>query len=58
LTTLHLDCDLDLNPRFVVRRIHDEAVQVAPGIALGKAYVRWRGRYRLFAWFLLEDLES
>ena len=40
VTVLKIDYDLDLNPGFVVRRVLDELVQLAPGYYLGQALLR------------------
>jgi hypothetical protein len=53
LQVLKLDYDLDVNPRFVVRDVLDELVQVSDGYYLGKAHLRWQGRWRCAAYFTL-----
>jgi hypothetical protein len=50
---LKIDYDLDVNPRFVVRQVLDELVQVAEGYYLGKALLRWGKRWRCAAYFTL-----
>lgn len=56
VTALKLDYHLPENPRFVVRSVLDELVQVSGGYYLGKAYLRTRrGNYRLAAFFTLQD---
>jgi hypothetical protein len=54
VSTLKLDYDNPGNPRFLVRSVLDELVQLTGGYYLGKA-VLWRpnGRYRLAAFFVL-----
>jgi hypothetical protein len=54
LQVLKLDYDLEANPRFVVRDVLDELVQVGDGCYLGKAHLRWRGRWRCAAYFTLQ----
>jgi len=41
LTVLKIDYDWDRNPRFVVRDVLDELVQVDEGYYLGQALLRW-----------------
>ena len=50
---LKLNYDLDMNPRFIIRRMLDELVQVAPGCYLGKAYLRTRRGWKQWAYFTL-----
>jgi hypothetical protein len=57
-TVLKIDYDLDVNPRFVVRQVLDELVQVAPGYYLGKALLRWGKAWRCAAYFTLEALSG
>ena len=40
---LKIDYDLPENPAFSIRRVLDELVQLADGVYLGKAHVRWGG---------------
>ncbi len=47
---LHLDYDHADNPA-LIRAIEDELRQVAPGLYLGLAYLRWRKRPRLILYF-------
>jgi hypothetical protein len=54
LTVLKIDYDWERNPRFVVRRVLDELVALEPGYYLGKALLRWRGRWQCAAYFALE----
>jgi hypothetical protein len=54
LQVLRLDYDLATNPRFVVRDVLDELVQLAPGFYLGKALLRRPGSSpRCLAYFSL-----
>ncbi len=50
---LRIDYDLDENPRFWIRDVVDELVEVAPGEYLGEAQVRRGGRWRTAAYFSL-----
>ena len=52
-TVLRIDYDLDENPRFWIRDVVDELVEVAPGEYLGEAQVRLAGRWRTAAYFAL-----
>ena len=53
---LQIIYDLPRNPRWTVRRVLDELVQVADGLYLGKAHLRWWwGRWQRVAFFLLRD---
>ena len=58
LSVLKIDYDLDVNPRFVVRDVLDELVQVGEGHYLGKAHLRWRGRWRCAAYFTLATVST
>ena len=52
---LGLNYDLEANPRFTVRRVFDELVQLTDDLYLGKAYLRWwSGKWQLVAYFTLE----
>ena len=52
---LKIDYDLPENPAFSIRRVLDELVQVADGIYLGKAHLKWWwGRWQLVAYFSLK----
>ncbi len=54
LTVLKIDYDWDVNPRFIVRSVLDELVQVDDGYYLGKALLRrGPGRYVCAAYFAL-----
>jgi hypothetical protein len=49
-----IDYDWDVNPRFLVRQVLDELVQVDDDYFLGKALLRQRsGRYVCAAYFAL-----
>jgi hypothetical protein len=52
-TVLRIDYDLDENPRFWIRDVVDELVEVAPGEYLGEAQARLAGRWRTAAYFAL-----
>jgi hypothetical protein len=52
---LKIDYDLPENPALSIRRVLDELVQVAEGVYLGKAHVKWWwGRWQLVAYFSLK----
>jgi hypothetical protein len=46
--------DIPENPRWPVRKVLDELVQVGDGIYLGQALIEFRGSIRRAAWFSLE----
>ncbi len=50
---LKIDYDFEANPDFIVRRVLDEVVQVAPGRYLGKVLFRARGDYHPIGFFSL-----
>jgi hypothetical protein len=51
---LKIDYDLPQNPAFSIRRVLDELVQVADGVYLGKAHVKWWwGAWQPVAYFSL-----
>ena len=50
---LKIDYDFEANPDFMIRRILDELVQVAPGRYLGKVLLRARGRFHPIGFFSL-----
>jgi len=51
---LKIDYDLPENPALSIRRVLDELVQVADGVYLGKAHVKWWwGKWQLVAYFSL-----
>jgi hypothetical protein len=52
-TVFRIDYDLDENPRFVIRDVVDEVVEVAPREFLGEAQVRFAGPWRTAAYFAL-----
>ena len=52
-TVFRIDYDLDENPRFVIRDVVDEVVELEPGVLLGEAQVRFMGRWRTAAYFAL-----
>jgi len=51
---LKIDYDVAGNPLLTVRRVLDELVQIADGLYLGKAHVRWWwGAWQTVAYFML-----
>jgi hypothetical protein len=58
LQTLKIDYDSDENPRFLIRDILDELVQIVPGAYLGKVLLRRAGRWRPVGYFALEPAVS
>jgi hypothetical protein len=50
---LKIDYDFEANPGFLIRRILDELVQVAPGRYLGRVLLRVGGRFRPIGFFSL-----
>jgi hypothetical protein len=54
LETLKIDYDSDENPRFLIRDILDELVQIVPGAYLGKVLLRRRGDWLPVGYFALE----
>ena len=51
---LKIDYDLPENPKWIVRQVLDELVQLDPGLYLGKAYFRWpTGQWQTIAYFSL-----
>ena len=54
LKVLRLDYNLEVNPRLTVRRVLDQLVQLSDGLYLGKAHLRWWGKWQLVAYFTLE----
>jgi hypothetical protein len=54
VTVLKIEYEHMTNPP-LVRRVLDELVEVAPGTYLGKALLRFRGRYRQVAFFSLRS---
>ncbi|HXJ66518.1 MAG TPA: hypothetical protein VNN79_22390, partial [Actinomycetota bacterium] len=57
LETFKIDYDFDANPDFLIRRILDEVVQIAPGRLLGKILFRVSGRFHLIGYFSLRSAE-
>jgi len=55
VSVLRIDYDIPDDPRFLIRRILDEVVEVSSGVLLGQALVLLRGRWRRAAWFSLEQ---
>ena len=55
LETFKIDYDFDANPDFLIRRIFDEVVQIAPGHLLGKILFRVNGRFHLIGYFSLRN---
>jgi hypothetical protein len=54
VTVLKIDYDLPENPVLNVRRVLDEVVQIADGLYLGKAHLRWWwGKWQTVAYFTL-----
>ncbi|HEV8563691.1 MAG TPA: hypothetical protein VGR41_02125 [Actinomycetota bacterium] len=53
LTTFKIDYDHEGSPRFLIRPILDELMEIEPGLYLGQALLRWRGALRRVAWFSL-----
>jgi hypothetical protein len=57
LETFKIDYDFDANPDFLIRRILDELVQIAPGRYLGKILFRYKGRFHPIGFFALRSAE-
>ena len=55
LETLKIDYDFEANPDFLIRRILDELVQVAPGRYLGKILFRVGERFHPIGFFSLRS---
>ena len=55
VTVLKIDYDFEANPGFMIRRILDEVVEVAPGVLLGKILFRARGRFHPIGFFSLSE---
>ena len=55
LDTFKIDYDFDANPDFLIRRILDELVQIAPGRYLGKILFRLNGRFHPIGYFSLRS---
>ena len=57
LHVLKIDYDLDANPKFIIRDVLDELVQVEDGFYLGKALLRRPGdRWMCAAYFTLSSI--
>jgi hypothetical protein len=52
---LKIDYDWDVNPRFILRSVLDELVQIDDGYYLGKALLRFGRRYICAAYFTLSS---
>jgi hypothetical protein len=57
LNVYKIDYDFEANPGFIIRRILDELVQVAPGRYLGKVLFRVGERYHPIGFFSLRSAE-
>ena len=55
LETFKIDYDFDANPDFLIRRILDEMVQIAPGRFLGKILFRYKGEFHPIGFFALRS---
>jgi hypothetical protein len=53
IDVLKIDYDFEENPNFIIRRILDELVQLAPGRYLGKVLFRVDGRFHPIGFFAL-----
>jgi hypothetical protein len=58
ITTFKIDYDFEANPNFLIRRILDEVVQIAPGRLLGKILFRAKGRFHLIGYFSLRNSDA
>lgn len=59
VSSLKLDYDRPDNPRFLVRRVLDEVVQITGNYYLGRAFLRRpSGGYRLTAFFALQEEQT
>jgi hypothetical protein len=58
IQVLKIDYDFELNPKFIIRSILDELVQVADGVYLGKVLLRWRGAFRPAGFFSLRQADG
>lgn len=54
---VQLDYDLRGNPG-AIRAIEDEIREIAPGVYLGQAWLRMKGKARFILWFALEQRSS
>jgi len=50
-----IDYDHPESPRFLIRSVLDELIEIEPGLYLGQALLRWRGEWRRAAWFELSS---
>ena len=57
LETFKIDYDFEANPDFLIRRILDEVVQIAPGRLLGKILFRVKGQFHLIGYFSLRSAD-
>jgi hypothetical protein len=55
VSVLKIDYDFEANPDFLIRRILDELVQIAPGRYLGKILFRASGRFHPIGFFSLRS---
>jgi hypothetical protein len=56
---LKIDYDLKVNPLWTIRRVLDELVQVAEGLYMGKAHLKWWwGRWQLVGYFTLKEIQT
>jgi len=55
IETFKIDYDFEANPDFLIRRILDEVVQIAPGRLLGKILFRVGERQHLIGYFSLRS---
>jgi hypothetical protein len=55
VTSFKIDYDLPESPRFLIRSILDEVVQIDDGLFLGQALIKWRGDFQRAAWFQLRS---
>lgn len=53
--TLALDYNIETNPRFIIRNVIDELVELVPGVYLGKFCYRRGSKLRLIGYFAVTD---
>jgi hypothetical protein len=58
LQVLKIDYDFSANPKFLIRSILDELVQIDDGVYLGKILFRRKGRFHPIGFFSLESPRS
>jgi hypothetical protein len=58
IQVLKIDYDIEGNPRFIIRSILDELVQIEDGLYLGKVLLRWQGGFRSTGFFSLRQIEG